>query len=253
MALAELVQKLRTKKQTAERSAFGRYLEAVRDLASGKECDADAVAELLDAAGRSESDLEHDVNVQQQRFTWHTQRAQHQQSIADRQQAERDFETARAALQQAIDRLSPAVESARTRMQVADQTAIFTMAAESHLAGSVLDTELLERESTVNHRLSEVNQELRPLLQDREHKQSSLLNAEMRLQQLTARDPDAWPGFGMINPKYWSNKDIDPARERVADLTNQIAQLDAAIKPRLQEQQRLQAELARIHEEKLQP
>lgn len=253
MALAELIGKLKNKKQASARSAFGHYLEAVKALASGKEIDADEVGHIIDAAGRDESALEKDVNLQQQRFAWHAQRVQNQQAVSDRLQAESELQAAQRALQAAYDKLTPAIEQAQTRLADASYRFMTTTQAEAWLSGNLLDVELLQRESVLNDRLREINAELRPLLTDREHKQSSLMNAELRLQQLTGRDPDAWPGFGMINPKFWSNKDIEPAKERVADLRSQLAQLDRAIQPRQQEQQRLQAELNQIHQQKLLP
>ena len=105
MALAELVQKMKSKKQATARSAFGHYLEAVKPLALGKEIDADEVELILAAAGKNEDDLSRDVNLQQQRNAWHSQLMQNKQAVQDRHQAERDLAAASAALQAAYDKL----------------------------------------------------------------------------------------------------------------------------------------------------
>jgi hypothetical protein len=253
MALAELIGKLKNKKQASARSVFGHYLEAVKALASGKEIDADEVGHIIDAAGRDESALEKDVNLQQQRFAWHAQRVQNQQAVSDRLQAERDLQAAQAALQAAFDKLQPAIDQAHDRLNAANFRHSTTLNAEAWLAGNLLDVELLQREAALNDRLREINQELAPLLADREHKRSSLMNAEFCLRQITGRSDDAWPTLGTINSLFWRNKDTIPAQERVDDVRSQLSQLEQAIRPRQQEQQRLQAELNSIHQEKLKP
>jgi hypothetical protein len=253
MALAELVQKMKSKRQATARSALGHYFQAVKALASGKEIDADEVGHIINATGRDESALERDVNLQQQRLAWHSQLMQNKQAVQDRHQAERDLQVAQAALQAAFDKLQPAVELARDRLHDANYRHSTTLNAEAWLAGNLLDVELLQRESVLNDRLREINQELAPLLADREHKRSSLMNAELCLRQITGRGDDAWPTLGTINSLFWRNKDTIPAQERVDDVRSQLSQLEQAIRPRQQEQQRLQAELNLIHLQKLEP
>lgn len=253
MALAELIGKLRTKKQTATKTTFSHYLEAVKALAAGKEIDADEVGHILEAAGADETRLEKDVNLQSQRLAWHSQLMQNKQAVQDRHQAERDLQAASAALQAAYDKLQPAIDQAHDRLNAANYRHSTTHNAEAWLAGNLLDVELLQRESVLNDRLREINQELNPLLQDREHKRSSLMNAELCLRQITDRSDDAWPTFGTINSLFWRNKETIPAQQRVDDLKNQLSQLEQAIRPRQDRQRELQGELNSIHQEKLKP
>jgi hypothetical protein len=178
---------------------------------------------------------------------------QNKQAVLDRHQAERDLQAASAALQAAYDKLQPAVELAHERLNAANHSSLITMQAEGWLAENVLDHELIEREAAVVVQLRKVNQELNPLLQDREHKRSSLMNADLCLRQITGRSDDAWPTFGTINSLFWRNKETIPAQERVDDLKNQLSQLEQAIHPRQQEQAKLQSELNSIHQEKLKP
>ena len=84
---------------------------------------------------------------------------------------------AQAKLQAAYDKLMPAVDHAQARIDVANQTALYTQQAEHRLTETIIDTELLQRESETSAKLSEVNAELKPLLVDRSHKASSLMNA----------------------------------------------------------------------------
>jgi hypothetical protein len=252
MALAELIGKLRTQKQATSRTAFQRYLQTVKALANGSEVDADEVSDILTAAGKDEDHFEADVNLQSQRLAWHAQLTQNHQATQDRRQAELDMAEAQAKLQAAYDKLMPAVDHAQARIDVANQTALYTQQAEHRLTETIIDTELLQRESETSAKLSEVNAELKPLLVDRSHKASSLMNAELVLRQLTGRNPDDWKAWG-ITSFFHKTQDIKAAESRVDDVQSELAQLDAAIKPRQIEQRRLQTELTDIHAEKLLP
>jgi hypothetical protein len=254
MALAELIGKIRTKKMAAERSAFQHYISLIRDLATGTEVDSDEVAAVLDATERTEINLERDVNLQQQRNAWHSQRIANEQAERDRLQAERELATAQQALQAAFDKLQPAVDAARDRLNDASHRILITAGAEAWLSNSanLLDVELLQRESAVSARLKDVIAELQPLLTDRTNKQHSLENAEFSLSRLQSRGPgNLFTGFGAAIWQVLPNE--KPLRDRVSDLRNQLAQLEEAIRPRLAEQQRLQNELQTIHAEKLKP
>ena len=256
MQLAELVQKLRTKKQAATKTAFQAYMELVTELAKDAEVDHDEAEHILKAASKSfDDDLPRNVTTKKERFARRSTMDMNRQALQDRANAEAELQRAQQALQETIDRLMPAVNMAHDRLKDANHRALISMGAENWLADpeNILDSELLARESAIVIKLREVASELKPLVADREHRQSSLMNAELNLRQLLGRNPDTWPGFGMINPKYWSTKDIKPAEERVADLKNQVRQLDEAIRPRQIEQSRLQRELDSIHAEKLKP
>ena len=253
MGLTPLLDSLRAKKQTAARSIFAEYLNLVRRLASGEECDSDEVAAVLDATGRDETSLEKDVRLQEQRYSWAATMRANQLAVADRLRAERELQTAQQKLQAAFDKLQPAVNDAHNKLDDANHRFLITQGADSLLAGNLLDSELLERESSIIARLQDIVAELRPLVKDRGFKMDSLVNAEFRLAQMQARKPGDWLGFGTINPNFWKNQSIDPEQQNVADLQNQLRQMDAAIAPRQAEQARLQNELNQIHREKLLP
>ena len=252
MALAELIGKLKSKKQAAERSSFGHYLATVKDLASGAEIDSDECGHVLEATGKDETDLERDVNLQQQRNAWAAQLRANQQAIADRIQAERDVTTAQALLQAAHDKLKPAVDAAHDRLNDANHRFLTTMNADAMLCGNVLDQELLQREAAVSKKLFAVNNELTPLVKDREHKSHSLANREFTLAKMQARQPGDWLPAGIVQ-FFNQPKDIRELAADVEDLKSQVAQLDAAIAPRQQKQRELQNELNQIYAEKLKP
>jgi hypothetical protein len=252
MALAELIGKLKNKKQASARSVFGHYLEAVKALASGKEIDADEVGHIIEAAGRDESALEKDVNLQQQRFAWHAQRVQNQQAVSDRLQAESELQAAQRALQSAYDKLQPAIDQAHDRLNAANHVSLITMQAEGWLAENVLDHELIDREQAVIAQLREVNNELKPLLQDQARRQTTLENLQSHVGKLRDHASIPWLPLKMLGLQQ-ADEAIKSTDARVAAVRNELQQLQEAIRPRQQKQVRLQAELNSIHQEKLKP
>ena len=167
------------------------------------------------------------------------------QAGADRSRAERDLATAQQALQAAYDKLLPAVDAAHDLLSAANLRYLTTQGADAKLAENLIDVELLEREAVLNSKLREVQQELKPLVADRGRLQTALENAEFQHSQKTrSTGRVAW----FIQPR-----DAAELAEIVENFQSQLRQLDALIAPRQQEQQRLQAELAEIHAEKLQP
>lgn len=254
MALAELIGKLRTKKHSAERSAFSEYLTLVRVLANGGEADSDEADHILKAAGRSESTFEHDVELQQQRNTWHSQRQQHWQSIEDRRAAENELQAVTDELNLVLAKLQPKIDEARSKIQTAEHTRNVTAHAEARLTAeeNILDRELLEREQSITERLRPIWQELEPLLADRRHRESSLSADEQALTSLIRIESDHTQ-FSTLTSFFSKSASRNNLESSIDDLKNQVDQLDELIIPRQRVQQRLQNELNEIRQQKLQP
>jgi hypothetical protein len=256
MSLATLVQKLKSRKQVAERTTFQQYLAMVRELASGAECDSDEVAIVLDVADKNEADLERDANLQQQRFARRSTMDMNRQALQDRLQAEGELKKARQALQESIDRLMPAVDMAHDRLKDANHRASISTGAEEWLSDpeNILDVELLARESAVASDLRAVTAEMKPLEADRTRKQTFLSNLEARLSELQKAASVPWLPLPMTTPWLGRvNGDIRTIESRISDVRSELQQLDRAIQPRRIEQSRLQAELNQIHQQKLLP
>ncbi|MCX7396549.1 MAG: hypothetical protein NT138_02590 [Planctomycetales bacterium] len=254
MSLATLVQKLKSRKQVAERTTFQQYLATVRELASGAECDSDEVAIVLDVADKNEADLERDVNLQQQRLSWAAQLRINQQSVSDRLQAESELQAAQRALQAAYDKLQPAIDQAQARLNDANHKFMTTMQAEAWLADpeNIIDKELLEREAAVNAQLREVNNELKPLLQDQARRQTTLENLQSHVGKLRDHASIPWLPLEMLGLQQ-ADAAIKSTDARIEAVRDELQQLQEAIRPRQQKQVRLPAELNQIHQEKLKP
>ena len=245
MGLTTLLDSLRNKKQAAHRSEFGHYLGLIKSLASGAEIDSDEVAAVLDATGKDEDDLSRDVNLQQQRNAWAATMVANRRAGTDRLLAERELQTAKAKLQEQIDKLQPAINAAHDRLNDANLRSLTSSGADSKLAENILDQELLQREAALIPELQKINDELRPLAADHGRLQTALENAEFQFTQKTrSTGRVAW---------FVQAKDADELAEIVANLQSQLRQLDALIHPRQQRQRDLQNELNQIHAEKLNP
>ena len=245
MGLTTLLDSLRNKKQAAHRSEFGHYLGLIKSLASGAEIDSDEVAAVLDATGKDEDDLSRDVNLQQQRNAWAATMVANRRAGTDRLLAERELQTAKAKLQEQIDKLQPAINAAHDRLNDANLRSLTSSGADSKLAENILDQELLQREAALIPELQKINDELRPLAADHGRLQTALENAEFQFTQKTrSTGRVAW---------FVQAKDADELAEIVANLQSQLRQLDALIRPRQQRQLALQRQLCEIHAEKLAP
>jgi hypothetical protein len=257
MALAELIEKLKSKKQAAHKSTFQQYLTLVTELAGDAEVDHDEAELILKAVSKSFDDhLPHDVKTKKERIAQRSMMDINRQAITDRIQAERELSDAQRKLQEAMDRLQPAVEVAYSKLANANHRASISTGAEEWLSdpANILDKELLAREAAVVARLREVNNELKPLLQDQARKQTFVSNLEARLAELQKAASVPWLPLPVTTPWLGRvNGDIRTIESRISDVRSELQQLDRAIQPRQQEQQRLQAELNQIHQQKLLP
>ncbi|MCX7399705.1 MAG: hypothetical protein NT138_18710 [Planctomycetales bacterium] len=252
--VTKLVSDLRTERKNEHRTARGANVDLHRRLGSGAEVDANEVKRILFAAGKSDDDFEREAQKQQQRFAWHAQRVQNQQAVSDRLQAESELHAAQRALQAAYDKLQPAIDQAHDRLNAANHRFMTTTQAEAWLSDpeNILDKELLEREAAVVARLREVNNELKPLLQDQARRQTTLENLQSHVGKLREHTSIPWLPLEMLGLQQ-ADEAIKSTDAHVAAVRNELQQLQEAIRQRQQKQVRLQAELNQIHAEKLKP
>lgn len=254
MNIATLIKSLKSKKHSAERSAFGHYMQLVRDLASGAEVDSDECSHVLEAGAVDESDLERDVGIQQQRNAWHAGRQQHWQAIGDQQQAESELAFVQNELSVALRKYQPRIDAAREKIRQSEHIRNITTHCEARLLDpeNILDRELLERESAIIAELKPIGLEIEPILQDRRHRQTSLDNSEQSLANLRKFEEDH-TRFDTLVQFFSKSASQKRLESHIAEMRDEIQQLDDLIIPRQRELSRLRNELAKIHEAKLQP
>lgn len=252
--ITKLVSDMRTERKNEHRTARGANVDLHRRLAAGAEVDANEVKRILMAAEKSDDDFEREAEKQQERFLRHAQRLQNQQAVSDRLQAESDLQAAQRALQAAYDKLFPAIEQAQVRLNDANHRFMTTTQAEAWLADpeNILDEELLEREAAVIARIRELNNELKPLLQDQARRQITLENLRTHVGKLREHASVPWLPLKMLGLQQ-TDEAIKTTDARIAAVRDELKQFEDAILPRQQEQDRLQAELNQIHAEKLKP
>lgn len=238
MALAELIGKLRTKKRATERTAFGHYLGLVRDLASGTEIDADEAGHIMAAADRTVPDLENDVATMQRRLAAATQLSRHEAAQESFEIAARKLQDAQARFDEAYRRFQPPIDEAVNERAAWELVVLQTSHVESVLLETVLDGELLQRESELIRERREIQSKLRPLLEDRKH----------------LFDWQRGEHYRNIDLRKKKNRDgIAASDSRMDDLTSQILQIDDASDPMQKRLTAIENELAEIHVEKLKP
>ncbi len=238
MALAELIGKLRSKKRATERTAFGHYLGLVRDLASGTEIDADEAGHIMAAADRTVIDLENDVATMQRRLAAAAQLSRHEAAQESFEIASRKLQDAQARFDEAYRRFQPPIDDAVNERAAWELVVLQTSSVESVLLSTVMDAELLQREAELISERREIQQKLRPLLDDRKH-QSDWSSGE-HYRNLDLR-------------KKRDREGIAASDSRMDDLTSQIRQIDAASAPMQKRLDAIADELNEIHFEKLKP
>ena len=250
MALAELIGKLRTKKQAVHRSALGHHLEAVKALALGKEIDADEVEIILAAAGKSENDLEADVAVMQKRIAAAAELAVNEASREGYEVACRKLADAQEKLDEAYRRFQPAVESAVNERAALELKILQTQNGESFLLTSVLNVELLSREDDLISERREIQQKLRPLQDDRkklfdwsrgEHYRN--IDLQKKLEESSHNGP----------MRRHAQEAVTRSDSEIDDLASRTRQIDAATLPMQKRLDAIAGELETIHQEKLKP
>jgi DNA repair exonuclease SbcCD ATPase subunit len=104
--LTEVIERVKTLARGKRQAVLTGYADAVRALARGQKADAEKVAELLDAAGKTAEEFEADVQAHAERVRL--------RAVADRQaDAERKLATSKAKIESLERKLEEAVAAIR--------------------------------------------------------------------------------------------------------------------------------------------
>jgi hypothetical protein len=250
MALAELIGKLKSKKQAVHRSALGHHLEAVKALALGKEIDADEVEIILAAAGKSENDLEADVAVMDKRIAAAAELAINEASREGYEVACRKVVDAQEKLDEAYRRFQPAVEAAVNERAALELKILQTQNGESFLLTSVLNVELLSREDDLISERREIQQKLRPLQEDRKKLFDWSRGEHYRNIDLQKKLEESSHSGTM---RRHALEAVTRSDSEIDDLASRMRQIDAATLPMQKRLDAIAGELETIHQEKLKP
>jgi hypothetical protein len=249
MSVTTILGAIRKKKTAAKRTTFGEYMDLVRAVASGQETDADAAADVIELAGKTDEDFVQDCETQQNRYEWHRQHGQ----IAEFQDAIArltiEKEQLQTKLQTAIDKFQPGINDAFNRIRLLEQEVLSVSSAESRLLESCIDKTLLDREAELNGRHIELQQQRRPLVEDFERARNMRSTYETALRNEKAAESRESYGPAKANRQ----KAIDVWKRKIANNESVYRQLEAALKDIDTELEPIQKELREIRKAKLTP
>jgi len=139
------------------------FVEAVRDLAAGKEVDEDAFGELLDALSIGEDELNKTLKTQHDRFqaSEHHERCLTAQADVDRLTQEQLRLSAEHDAFYA--KWQPKARAVADELRAAQNAELQFSNAKNRLLASVIDPELIERQAAIDARRKEIGAELREL------------------------------------------------------------------------------------------
>lgn len=159
-AVKNLFRKINRNKTSNEIKGFAHYRELLINLATGKdEIDPATAAEILEHAGKTETDLESDVQTMTKRIDWRTQFERGQAAAKELPAAEQKLAQCVQDFHEAQQRLQPLINAAYQEKQQIEQAWLTTSSAKKYLAGSCLDPDILDRDEVLKERKMELHRE----------------------------------------------------------------------------------------------
>jgi prefoldin subunit 5 len=249
MSVTTILDVIRRKKTVAKQTSFGAYMDLVRAVSLGQETDADAAADVIELAGKTDEDFVQDCETQQNRYEWHRQL----ESVAGAQDTIARLTTEHEQLQQklnaAIAKYQPGISEAFTAIHQLEQQILSATGAEPKLLHSCFDKTLLDREAELNGRHIELQQQRRPLVEDFERARNMRSTYETALRNEKAAEAKESYGPAKANRQ----KAIDVWKRKIANNESVYRQLEAALKDIDTELEPIQKELREIRKAKLTP
>jgi hypothetical protein len=249
MSVTTILAALRRKKTAAKRSTFDAYMDLVRAVASGQEIDADKAAETIEQASKSEESFEKDVETQQTRYEDYRL----MQGITELQASVARLTASKEQLQEklnaAIAKYKPGIDEAFTAIHQLEQQILSATGAEPRLLHSCFDKTLLDRETELIARRTNLLEQRRPLDEDFERAKSMHSTYKTGLANEVAAE--AKEDYGPT--KSYRREQIAAWRRKLTSNESFRDQLAAALRDNANELEPIQKELKEIHEAKLTP
>ena len=153
----QILDRLRLRRKQAAMTASDAYYEMIRSAASGVEIDADNAAEILDNAGKSESDFENDILILAKRSKAETMLSTAEQARQRSTILEREIKKLAIELDSVAEPLRQKIKAANSELRQCE-----TIAMSAITAKRILDENILADGS--GQRRAEANAELRKLM-----------------------------------------------------------------------------------------
>lgn len=147
MAVAELFSRIRRKKVEAEISSFGHYRSLLIALANGSELDSDEAEIVLQDLGKSESDVEQDVETMRKRLANAEKLSKKQNSAKVIESCQAEMAKANAEFQAVQEKHNARVAEISQKRKAAEATVIAADQARAMLLKTCINPEIKDRES----------------------------------------------------------------------------------------------------------
>ena len=249
MTLLNFLRNRETTRRDEQLSAWQRYRGLLERFVAGDEVDSVEADLILRQAGKSEADLQHDVDLLEKRLAWRQQLDDGERAEADARQAQESIEKAESAIQKAVERHQPTIDAALAIKQGTEHRRTIASYAEQNLAGELLDQGLADR-------IKNLNSELRALQADRRglEERAAGLNLLYWRRQIESHE-SAMAKLSDLDATTRAHhaKRIAEARQRLNEQTEKARRFDRELASIQQAIESTEAELADCRERMLQP
>ena len=232
-----------------QQTAWSRYRGLLERFASGDEVDSDSADLILRQAGKSESDLQSDVELLEKRIAWAAQLDDGAAAEQDGREAEAAIEKAQRAIDAAVRKYQPTIDAALAVKQSSQHRAAVASYARESLAGELLDQGLADRIKTLNS-------ELRALQADRRaiEERAAALNAPYWARKIESHETAMESLSDLDNTsKAHHTKRIVEARARLEEASEKARRFDRELASIQQQMTAIERELADCREAMLLP
>jgi len=232
-----------------QQTAWSRYRGLLERFVSGDEVDSTEADLILEAANKSESDLQSDVELLEKRIAWAAQLDDGAAAEQDGREAEAAIEKAQRAIDAAVRKYQPTIDAAIGIQRASEHRRTIARYARESLAGELLDQGLADRIKTLNS-------ELRALQADRRaiEERAAALNAPYWARKIESHQT-AMKSLSTLDntSRAHHTKRCQEARARLEEASEKARRFESELGTIQQAIESIEAELADCRERMLMP
>lgn len=226
-----LFSKIRRNKIENEVRGFRQYRELLLILATGKddEIETETAAEILEHTGKTQSDLQTDVETMGKRLKWREKFERGQLAAKELVACDQELERRKSDLKNAVAKLQPLVDAAYQERLRVENVMLSTKQAEYFLAENYLDPDIRDREEQLNDMKKELHEQRQPL----DHAVKSgpvhraIYEAHRKIEECERKIKGKHEvGKSREQLKYWKRK-LPALETEQAALVKQLGEIDA--------------------------
>ena len=249
MTLLDFLRNRESTRRDQQLSTWQRYRDLLERFVAGDEVDSVEADLILDAANKSEADLQSDVELLERRITWRKQLDDGATAEADARQADAAIERAQQAIEKAITKYQPAIDAALAVKQSSEHRRTIARYAEQNLAGELLDQGLADR-------IKNLNSELRALQADRRELEEKTAGLNLAYwQRIIDSHQNAMKSLSTLDAtsRAHHTKRIAEARARHDEATEKSRRFERELASIEQQTTAIERELAECQKAMLEP